>query len=209
MLINSLHHLNETWAVQEVPECAEGWLEMDELVDLVLAACGFEHLACLLHHIDCEDMVERLLLLLDAVGLEPLQVPPLLTGCFGAPSPERAAHDGVLPPAQRPAELLQAPPLVLNVGVVLLEGNSLRVLQAWNQQSVHEEVPQLAKLAALTQDSVASNVVLEGLDGKDVEIDLHLPIENLAEELAAGQVVPVSCVAPSRRVVRILLMATS
>ena len=74
---------------------------------------------------------------------------------------------------------------------------------------MHEEVPQLAKLATLTQDSVASNIVLEGLDGKDVEIDLHLPVENLAEELAAGQVVPVSFVAPSWRVVSILLMATS
>ena len=48
MLIDSLHHLNEAWAVQKFPKCAEGWLEVDELLDLVLAV-RLEDVARLLH----------------------------------------------------------------------------------------------------------------------------------------------------------------
>lgn len=69
------------------------------------------------------------------------------------------------------------------MSIILFEGGPLCSLEALHQDAVGVEVSQLCYLITLSQYSVASNVVLKRLDSHDIEVDLHLPIEYLAQQV--------------------------
>lgn len=52
VLVNLLHHVNETRTVQKVPKIAESWLQVNDLAKFVLALVRFEYLTCLFEKVD-------------------------------------------------------------------------------------------------------------------------------------------------------------